>query len=173
VILADPPWKFEAWDIDSGGNELADNHYACSPLDEIKQLLGPESSIAARDCVLFLWATVPMLTEAKETMLWWGFHYVSQCIWNKDKVGLGYWFRNKHEILLVGTRGNIPAPAPGTQWPSVIDAPVGKHSAKPEIFRRMINEYYPSLPKVELYARGKPPPGWTFWGAEAEDADAA
>ena len=73
-------------------------------------------SIAADDCVLFLWATSPMLPQALEVMKAWGFAYVSGAVWVKDRIGTGYWFRNRHELLLVGTRGNVPAPAMGTQW---------------------------------------------------------
>ena len=98
----------------------------------------------------------------------WGFTYVTQVIWDKDADGHGYWFINRHEILLVGTKGKIPAPAPGTQQRSVIKAPAGKHSAKPEIFSRLIEEYFPNLPKIELFRRGKPRPGWHAWGLEAE-----
>ena len=43
-----------------------------------------------------------------------GFVYKSQCIWAKDKIGLGFWFRNQHEILIVAVKGDIPAPAHGT-----------------------------------------------------------
>ena len=52
----------------------------------------------------------------------------------------------------------------------MIKAPVGKHSAKPAIFYRLIEEYFPNLPKIELFARGKARPGWGIWGNEAEDA---
>ena len=45
---------------------------------------------------------------------------------------------NVHEHLLIGVKGSIPAPAPGTQWDSLISAPVGRHSAKPEVFLEMI-----------------------------------
>jgi N6-adenosine-specific RNA methylase IME4 len=79
---------------------------------------------------------------------------------------MGYWFRSNHELLLVGTRGNIPAPAPGMQWRSVIDAPVGAHSAKPEVVLEMIEEYFPTLPKIELNRRGPARPGWDAWGNE-------
>jgi hypothetical protein len=30
-------------------------------------------------------------------------------------MGLGHWFRYEHEALVVGVRGAIPAPSPGTQ----------------------------------------------------------
>ena len=85
----------------------------------------------------------------------WGFEYRTNFVWAKDRAGTGYWARNKHELLLVGTRGTIPAPAPGTQWESLIEAPVGEHSAKPEAFAEMIERLYPTLPKIELFARGK------------------
>jgi hypothetical protein len=98
----------------------------------------------------------------------WGFAYKSHEIWNKDRIGTGYWFRNKHELILVGTRGNIPAPAMGEQWPSVTDAPVGRHSAKPEIFLEMIEAYFPNLPKIELNRRGPARKGWDAWGNESE-----
>ncbi len=45
-----------------------------------------------------------------------GFAYVSNFAWMKDKAGTGYWNRNQHELLLVGRKGDIPAPAPGMQW---------------------------------------------------------
>jgi N6-adenosine-specific RNA methylase IME4 len=81
-------------------------------------------------------------------------------------MGTGFWFRIQHEILLVGTKGNVPAPAPGTQWPSVIKAPPGRHSEKPEIFYELIEAYFPTLPKIELNAR-RARPGWDVWGNEA------
>ncbi len=67
--------------------------------------------------------------------------------------GTGYWFHNEHEVLLIGVKGKVPAPAPGTQWSSVIEAPVTGHSEKPEIFAEMIEEYFPTLPKMELFRR--------------------
>jgi N6-adenosine-specific RNA methylase IME4 len=169
VIYADPPWRFETWGGAAGALQLADNHYATMSLEKIEKL--PVASICADDCVLFLWATAPMLMQAESVMLNWGFHPTTHCVWNKTKRGgMGYWFINKHELLLVGTKGNIPAPAPGTQWSSVIDAPIGRHSEKPAIFAEMIESYFRSLPKVELFRRGKPRPGWDAWGAESEEA---
>ena len=120
---------------------------------------------------MFLWATVPMLPDALASWSAWGFKYKSHCIWTKDKIGTGYWFRNKHELLLIGTKGSIPAPLPGTQAISVIDAPVKDHSRKPIIFRSMIEGLFPSLPKIELFAR-TPALGWWQWGKEAPEQPA-
>lgn len=168
VIVADPEWRFEPYSRETGMDRAADNHYPTSTLDVIKAR--DVASIAADDCVLFLWATVPMLPEALWVMGTWGFDYKSHYIWCKDKIGTGYWSRNKHELLLIGTCGQIPAPAMGTQWHSVIEAPRGEHSVKPEIFLRMIEEYYPNLPKIELNRRGPARAGWSAWGNEAEEA---
>jgi N6-adenosine-specific RNA methylase IME4 len=166
VIVADPEWRFQVWSEESGSGCSASAHYPTSGLDVIKSR--DVRSIAAPDCVLFLWAIPPMLPEALAVMAAWGFTYKAHVVWLKDKIGLGYWVRSKHEILLIGTRGRIPAPAPGTQWESVITAPTGRHSAKPTIFLERIEQLYPTVPKIELNCRGKSRPGRDAWGAEAE-----
>lgn len=165
VILADPEWRFEPWSRATGMDRAADNHYPTSCTEVIAARDVP--SIAADDAVLFLWATVPMLPHALTVMAAWGFDYRSNYVWAKDRIGTGYWNRNRHEHLLLGTRGNIPAPAMGTQWDSLIEAPVGEHSAKPDRFLEMIESYFPTLPKIELNRRGPPRPGWDAWGNEA------
>jgi N6-adenosine-specific RNA methylase IME4 len=168
VILADPEWKFEFWSEKGQTNSSAENHYPTSALDVIKARDVPR--IAAEDCVLFLWATVPMLPQALEVMAAWGFGYVSNFAWVKDRIGTGYWNRNKHELLLIGTRGKVPAPAPGDQWVSALEAEVRKHSEKPAVFYELIEAYFPNLPKIELNARGPARPGWQTWGLEAAEA---
>lgn len=171
VIYADPEWRFEPWSRESGMDRAPENHYPTSDTGAI--CARDVAAIAADDCALFMWATVPMLPDALRVMGAWGFCYRSQIVWIKDRVGTGYWFRNKHEILLVGARGDIPAPAPGTQWPSAIEAPVGAHSAKPDVFADLIEAYFPTLPKIELNRRGPPRPGWDAWGNEAETREDA
>jgi N6-adenosine-specific RNA methylase IME4 len=170
VIGADPEWKFETWS-ENGMDRSADNHYPTSELEKIKAR--DVQSIAADDCVLFLWGTVPMTPQALEVMAAWGFRYVTNFVLVKAKAGTGEWNRNRHELLFVGVKGNPPAPAPGTQWDSVIEAPTGKHSEKPEAWLELIEAYFPTLPKIELNRRGAARPGWDAWGNEAEQADEA
>jgi N6-adenosine-specific RNA methylase IME4 len=165
VILADPEWRFEPYSRVSGMDRAPENHYPTTETTGIAER--DVASIAADDCALFLWATAPMLGDGLRVMSAWGFFYKSHFIWNKNRIGMGYWNRNKHELLLVGVRGEIPAPAPGTQWDSVIDAAIGEHSAKPEVFLELIESYFPNLAKIELNRRGPARPGWDAWGLEA------
>lgn len=165
VIVADPEWRFEPRSRETGMDRAADNHYPTSCAAVIAARDVP--SISADDCVLFLWATAPMLPHALAVMAAWGFDYVSNYVWAKDKIGTGYWNRNQHEHLLIGTRGRVPAPAMGSQWSSLQSHPVAKHSAKPEAFLDMIETYFPTLPKIELNRRGPARRGWDAWGNES------
>ena len=165
VIYADPPWRFETHS-ENGMDRSADNHYPTMTMFDMLTLNVP----AADDCVMFMWATVPMLPEAMDLMDEWGFIYKSHIVWVKDRLGTGYWTRNKHEMLLIGTKGNVPAPAMGMQPPSVLDLPLGKHSEKPAFFADMISTLYPTTPKLEMFARvGRV--GWDVIGNEAPDDD--
>ena len=164
VIVADPEWRWEPYSRETGMDRAADNHYPTSATDTIAARDVP--SIAADDCVLFLWATVPMLPDALRVMEAWGFTDKSHAVWDKVHIGTGYWFRNRHELLLVGTKGDIPAPAMGTQIASVWTIVRKQHSAKPEQFLELIEEYFPNLPKIELNRRGPARPGWDAWGNE-------
>ncbi|TAI59828.1 MT-A70 family methyltransferase [Bradyrhizobium sp. Leo170] len=172
VILADPEWHDEVYSEQTGMNRHASRVYTTSDIENIKQR--PVGDIAADDCVLFLWSTNQHLDVAIEVLRAWGFEYASHYIWRKPTLGLGYWNRSVHEVLLIGTKGSPPCPALGTQWDSVIDAPRGgEHSAKPEIFLEMIEQYFPTVPKIELNRRGVARPGWSAWGNEADEGAAA
>ena len=100
----------------------------------------------------------------------WGYSFRSEIIWVKDKIGIGQWVRNQHEILLIGRKGSFPPPPEAARSPSVIAAPRGEHSAKPEVFAELIERWYPDMPKIELFRRGPARPGWAAWGNEVKAA---
>jgi N6-adenosine-specific RNA methylase IME4 len=163
VIYMDPPTKFAAGDSDRS----TENHYPT--MDEAQIAALPVGDLATDDAVLFIWTTVPWLRKTMTLIEGWGFSYVSELVWDKQTLGLGFWNRNVHETLLIATRGKIPAPDPSTLKPSLYSEARGRHSAKPEYFRDLITSYYPDLPKVELFSRvdGTLPEGWHAWGNEA------
>ena len=164
MVNADPNWRDEVWSRETGLDRAPDNHYATDEAGTIK-LRDDVIRLAAEYCVMFIWSTIQHEAIAHEVLKAWGFKYVSQVIWRKPSIGLGRWVRSLHEILLIATRGNPPCPAPGRQWASVIEAPRGKHSEKPEIFYRLIEPYYPNMPKIEINAR-RPRQGWAAWGPD-------
>lgn len=172
VIVEDFEWDYEVRSRDTGLDRHAANHYetasdAHTP-EEIVARTKNRLACAADDCVLWQWVPAPHLAIGLKVLELRGFRYVSNYVWKKDRFITGWWARFKHEHLLIGVKGNVRCPAPGTQWDSVIEAVLTEHSAKPDAFLEMIEEYYPTLPKIELNRRGPARPGWAAWGNEAE-----
>jgi N6-adenosine-specific RNA methylase IME4 len=164
VIYADPPWRYEhAW---SNSREI-ENHYPTMSLHEICSL--PVRDIVTDDAILYMWATAPKLAECMQVIAAWGFDYRTNFVWVKDKIGMGYHARSQHEILLVAKRGSIPPPAVADRVSSVVMAERAEHSAKPVVFYDMIESFYPTLPKIELFCRS-PREGWAVWGNQSERA---
>jgi len=164
VIYADPPWRY---DYTKAESRAIENHYPTMTLDDICKL--PIASITANDAVLFLWATSPKLEEAMRVVREWGFTYRTCAIWDKEKIGMGYYFRQQHELLLVATKGQLPVPEPSDRISSVIRSERGRHSEKPELFYEIIEAMYPEYPKVELFSRNARQ-GWKGWGNEYANA---
>ena len=159
LVLADPPWKYAFSETDS---RQIENQYPSATVDEIISHK-PETQ---PDCVLFLWATVAKLQEALEVMNGWGFTYKTNAVWNKEKIGMGYWFRGQHELLLVGTKGKASPPDTAKRVSSVFNEPRRKHSEKPECVYSWIENAFPTCKKLEMYCRNKRD-DWMTWGNEA------
>lgn len=162
LILADPPWRYN---FSNSSKRAVENHYDSMSLDDICALKVAE--LAARDCVLFLWATIPKLPEAFRVLEAWGFAYKSAAVWRKSGMGMGYWWRVDTELLLTATRGEPKPPAPQERVSNVIDAAKGRHSEKPAAVWDLLERLYPEAKRLELFCR-EPRPGWDIWGNEIE-----
>ena len=152
VILEDYEWDFQVFSRETGMDRHAANHYPVSEdahtAQEIVERTKDRLACAADDCALFMYGTVPQLAIAIDVLRLRGFRYVTNWTWDKIKAGTGYWNRNRHEHLLLGIKGNVPCPAPGQQWESLLSIEATEHSAKPEQFLEMIEAYFPNLPKI-------------------------
>lgn len=139
----------------------AESKYPTMSLEEICALKIPSD----KNCVLFLWATVPLLPEAFKVMEAWGFNYKTMITWRKImSMGMGFWWRGQCEHLLFGIKGGIKAFR--MQEPNFIQAKVLRHSEKPKEFRELIERATKNLnPKLELFSRKKVE-GWHSWGNE-------
>lgn len=167
VLYADPPWEYQFTETD---NRAIENHYPTMTLAEICEL--PVPDITHDHAVLFLWATSPKLAEAMQVLAAWDFDYRTSIVWVKDKIGMGYYVRGQHEMLLIARRGDLPVPAPEDRPPSVVHAPRTTHSTKPPELYEVIEAMYPNLPRIELFSRTYRP-GWDAWGLEARHDNAA
>lgn len=161
VIYADPPWQYDTGTADP--TRRIENHYPTMSDDEICAMQVP----AAKNAILYLWAVAPKLDAGFRVMDAWGFRYKTCAVWDKVKVGMGFWWRGQHEILMVGTRGKVSPPPQSLRKSSVIRCPRGRHSAKPEQVRDWIGEWYPDVPKLEIFSRLKRP-GWEVFGNQVE-----
>jgi N6-adenosine-specific RNA methylase IME4 len=164
IVYADPPWQYEHAVTES---RAVENHYPTMPLGALCRL----QIAAADDAVLFLWATNPKLSEALQVINAWGFEYRTNMAWVKNQKGMGYYVRQRHELLLIARRGNMPVPEPKARPDSIVEAPRGRHSAKPEVFYDVIERMYPKFPKLELFQR-TPREGWHGIGNELESLSA-
>ena len=166
LILADPPWAYRNKKTGGSLKSGSAQKYKVMELRDICEL--PVGNIADKDCVLFLWATAPLLPEALKVMGAWGFKYKSILVWRKVmSLGLGYWFRGQVEFLLLGVRGKVKAfRCQRANW---IQTKVRAHSQKPEEFYEMI-ESLGIGPKVELFA-SEEREGWDCIGDKISGGD--
>ena len=159
VLCADPPWAY------SNANTPGQAHAVTEfyPTMSIKELCAiPVAELAEEDAVLFLWATSPMLEVAFQVINAWGFTYKTGMVWDKDAHNFGHYVSVRHEHLLICTRGSCTPDDPHL-IPSVQTIKRGKHSEKPEEFRKIIETMYTHGRKLELFGRTKHD-GWTVFG---------
>ena len=162
LVLADPPWRYDFSETD---NRQIENQYPSATVDEIISHR-PETQ---DDCVLLMWATVAKLREAFDVLDGWGFEYKTHAVWDKEKIGMGYWFRGQHELLLVGTKGSASPPPVEARVSSVFREARGKHSEKPRCVYEWIEQAFKDHTKLEMYCRA-PRDGWLVFGNEARKA---
>jgi N6-adenosine-specific RNA methylase IME4 len=166
IILCDPPWSYE---FSPTHTRAIEQKYETMSLDEIRAL--PVENLAADDALLFLWVTPPILEQAFQVIRAWNFEYRTGAVWDKQIIGAGHWFRQQHEHLLVGRRGQFPTAPEAARASSIISARRREHSRKPDEVYQLIERMYPDLPKVELFARFARK-GWHAWGNQAPGAAA-
>lgn len=175
AIYADPAWRFETWNNDNTYEGTRAPSYPTMKLDAMAAL--PVAEIAARDAVIFMWISWPLLTDALRLIEAWGFVYKT-CAFSwikahagqielfrddiKVQVGTGFWTRANSEVCLLATRGK-PKRLNADVRQAIIE-PRREHSRKPTCVYGRI-ERLVAGPYCELFARTTRP-SWASWGNE-------
>lgn len=146
--------------------------YPVMTTDDICKM--PVGKLFAKDSIMLMWATYPMLPDALRVMEAWGFEFKTVAFtWVKLNpsgvgwhFGLGYHTHGNPEIVLLGTRGNS-LKRMDKAIANLVIAPRGRHSAKPSIVRDRIERLYGEVSRLELFAR-EATPNWARWGNEVK-----
>ena len=175
IIYADPAWQYNDKRTGKGKNNPngaggAEKHYNTMNIEDICRL--PINQIADKNCMLFLWATSPLLPEAFKVIDAWGFKYKTMgFVWAKttndfSKIrgdGIGNYTIQNAEFCLIALKGRYWRNKTGVK--QFILSPKMKHSEKPSEAKNRILDLCGDLPRIELFARQQTD-GWDVWGNE-------
>ena len=170
VIYADPPWEYRNKNL----RGTAHKHYAELKDQDLLDL--PIKHLAAQNAALFLWVTFPKLTSGLSVLRAWGFSFKTVAfVWVKFNTrvntlftGTGFYTRANCEVCLLGTRGKLSRVSKKVH--SVILARRQKHSHKPRVTRKRIEQLYGNVPRIELFATEQCE-GWDSTGYEIDGVD--
>lgn len=183
TIYADPPWRYEVWDRDTGLGRSAESHYRTMTIEQLKGL--DVSSLARRNCALLMWSTWTHIPQAIDLAGAWGFEYKTcALLWAKlnkkqgleqhqasdDRLwafGMGYWTRANTEPCLLFTRGNPKRISASVR--QLLVSPIRLHSQKPDEAYDRIEKLLRG-PYIELFSRKKRA-GWEAIGYDIDGRD--
>jgi N6-adenosine-specific RNA methylase IME4 len=160
VVSVDPPWPYEGeskniTSFDSVGRRVA-NPYPEMSIEQIKNIELPLMDNA----VVLLWTTHKFLPDAFEILKEWNLDYKATLVWNKEKIGMGAWFRMQCEFCLVGIKGKPYWE--NTTYRDIIVESRREHSRKPDCFFEMIEKITMGN-RLEYFSREKRE-GWKVFG---------
>lgn len=167
VVVSDPAWKYG--DSLPGPKRGAGKFYECMTVDEICRFRLPP---VAKDALLFLWRVSAMQEEALQVVRAWGFAPKSEMVWvkttatGKRHFGMGRYTRASHESCIIATRGRGIDLIRDHSIRSVFEAPVARHSEKPDEFFALVAKMT-SGRRCELFAR-RPRLGFVPFGDQVE-----
>ena len=155
IITVDPPWPYGR-EFDPDSSRVA-NPYPEMSIEEIKNIKLPTKE----NSIIFLWTTHQFLPYAFDILKEWGADYKATMVWNKEKIGMGYWLRMQCEFCLLAVKGNPIWDI--NDWRDIISETRREHSRKPESFYQNIDKYFPYASKIEYFSRAQRE-GWAVFG---------
>lgn len=178
VFEFDFPWGYRNENIGRDGGAAANRKYPTMPPKDILEKQVPQfKKIIAKDAVIFMWVTTPLLNEIIQLGILeeLGFTYKTMITWHKKipkwffgGKALGFWFNVETEHCLVGVKGNVKPFR--SNLPNFIETEILPHSQKPDEFRILFEEstkFIPGRKLFEGFAR-RPRKNWTGYGNQLQ-----
>ena len=166
VIYCDPPWHYKARGMFNKGinHSSASKIYKTIKTDKLKTF--PMKDIMARNSLLFMWVTSPLLADGIELIKAWGLKFATVgFVWNKVRKTPGSYTVSQCELVLIAKNGKIPVNRGARNIRQYLEETRTDHSRKPSEIRDRIKKMFPRHKKVELFARQRCQ-GWDAWGNE-------
>ncbi len=163
-LMIDPPWRFSNYSA-KGEKKNPVSQYDCMTIDAIRAL--PIGHIAASNCIMWCWATNPMMPAILETISAWGFRFSTMGTWMKTTTtgkmrwGPGYWLRSTNEPYIIATLGKPEIKCRAI--PSGFSAQAREHSRKPELAYHYAERMAPDAWRIDLFSRQERD-GWDNFG---------
>lgn len=175
ALVVDCPWQFG--DSLPGNTRGASKQYKTLTVDELCVFKLP---VLADNAIMFFWRVASMQSEALQVIKAWGFEVKSELVWikktkhGKRHFGMGRYVRMEHETCLICVRGNASNKGKTTSYHvnvhdvhSTFEAPIGRHSEKPDRFYEIVEQLVGDVVKAELFAR-RTREGWHVFGNQVE-----
>lgn len=188
IIYADPGWQFSNKKTGGYMKSGAASKYTVKSIADLKRM--DVNSLAADNCVLFMWWVGSMPQEAIDLVESWGFtlRNMNGFVWNKltqtgkQHFGMGFYTRAGSESVIIATKGKFKTKSRSVRAVFHADAQIqfeGKlpkdrnkkviHSRKPNQVRDLIVELCGDLPRLEMFARTETE-GWDVFGDEVNNS---
>ena len=161
AIVIDPPWPVQkiVREVRPNQDRFA---YRTMTLDEIAKL--PIADLANDEgCHVYLWVTQKYLPAGLALFEQWGVKYQCVMTWVKPTGMTPFSWMYNTEHVLFGQIGNLRLARMGLKLS--FEAPVTKHSEKPEVFYERVRQASPN-PRLDMFARVTHD-GFDAWGDEA------
>ena len=163
-LVIDPPWPIKKIEREERPNQGVELDYPTMTLEEIEKV--PVSDLADPEgCHVYLWVTHKFLPEGLRLFEKWCVKYQCVLTWVKPTGMTPFSWMYNTEHVLFGRIGDLDLLKNGVKLS--FEAPVTRHSEKPEIFYETVKQVSPD-PRIDLFARKKHE-GFDVWGNEVAD----
>lgn len=168
IIYSDPPWSQAKGNIRAcRPNQTKSLDYDTLSLDEIIDIHKQAFLLCENKHNIFIWTIDKFLIDTENFMKELGYTLHARFIWDKGNgIAPAFTVRFSHEYLLwFYKKGNMLMPSKETRgkYTTVIRENSTIHSHKPEVVYRMLDDMFPDVNKLELFARNEKK-GWDCFG---------